>query len=102
MCAACRYFEGKPGVNNLSGGQHQVDHRMFVRFTCQQGQYNDMASLLLPSLSGSFASTLSHLYSRDADAGCRPLTPQLTRLNSSVFVPLSRVSVRIHHVAYLS
>jgi hypothetical protein len=23
-------------------GQHQVDHRMFVRFTCQQGEYNDM------------------------------------------------------------
>ena len=28
-----------------------------------------MASLLLPSLSGSYASTLSHLYSRDADEG---------------------------------
>lgn len=51
------------------GAASSVDHRMFVRFTCRQGQYNDMASLLLPSLSGSFASTLSHLYSRDADEG---------------------------------
>jgi chloride channel 7 len=58
------------GVPGQGQGQHlQVDHRMFVRFTCEQGQYNDMASLLLPSLSGSYASTLSHLYSRDADQG---------------------------------
>jgi hypothetical protein len=39
-------------------------------------RHHDMASLLLPSLSGSFSSTLSHLYSRDADevGRCR-LTP---------------------------
>ena len=68
---ACRvrqdHVKGKPGVSHLLGGQHQVDHRMFVRFTCQQGEYNDLASLLLPSLSGSFHSTMSHLYSRDSD-----------------------------------
>ena len=62
------HVKGKPEVSHLlASGQHQVDHRMFVRFTCQQGEYNDLASLLLPSLSGSFASTMSHLYSRDSD-----------------------------------
>jgi len=61
------HVKGKPGASHLLGGQHQVDHRMFVRFTCQQGEYNDLASLLLPSLSGSFHSTMSHLYSRDSD-----------------------------------
>ena len=63
------HVKGQPGASHITGEQHQVDHRMFVRFTCQQGQYNDMASLLLPSLSGSFSSTLSHLYSRDSDEG---------------------------------
>ena len=61
------HVKGKPEVSHLLAGAHQVDHRMFVRFTCQQGEYNDLASLLLPSLSGSFASTMSHLYSRDSD-----------------------------------
>ena len=61
------HVKGKPEVSHLLAGQHQADHRMFVRFTCQQGEYNDLASLLLPSLSGSFASTMSHLYSRDSD-----------------------------------
>ena len=61
------HVKGKPGASHLLGREHQVDHRMFVRFTCQQGEYNDLASLLLPSLSGSFASTMSHLYSRDSD-----------------------------------
>ena len=61
------HVKGKPEVSHLLAGAHQADHRMFVRFTCQQGEYNDLASLLLPSLSGSFASTMSHLYSRDSD-----------------------------------
>ena len=61
------HVKGKPEVSHLLAGAHQVDHRMFARFTCQQGEYNDLASLLLPSLSGSFASTMSHLYSRDSD-----------------------------------
>ena len=63
------HVEGKSSADMPLGIGHQVDHRMFVRFTCQQGQYNDLASLLLPSLSGSYHSTLTHLYSRDADEG---------------------------------
>ena len=63
------HVEGKSSADMPLGIGHEVDHRMFVRFTCQQGQYSDLASLLLPSLSGSYHSTLTHLYSRDADEG---------------------------------
>ena len=79
------HVKGKPGASHLLGGQHQVDHRMFVRFTCQQGEYNDLASLLLPSLSGSFHSTMSHLYSRDSGTYC---ISQIQRLFSNTRLTL--------------
>ena len=82
------HVKGQPGASHITGEQHQVDHRMFVRFTCQQGQYNDMASLLLPSLSGSFSSTLSHLYSRDSDEGTYSDAALVTLAVCYYFFPL--------------